>query len=149
MGRGRGGYIEIQTGYRDSGGYKVTDPGSIFVAERYIDQGYESVFRQRHPPNRTYDLSIKSSDDERFIKNIEVKRVTSDNPSKMAVRIHEGFTQFRSGQEDTVAIYLPKHRNSSTGIEFARSGYEEAVRKGWVTGHVEVWFSDKTRITFV
>ena len=42
MGRGRGGYTEKQTSYKDSGGHKVTDPGAIFVAERYIDQGYEA-----------------------------------------------------------------------------------------------------------
>lgn len=25
-------------------------------------------------------------------------------------------------------------------------GFAEAKRKGWVKGHVEVWFSDKTKI---
>ena len=45
MGRGQGGYTEKQTTYKDSGGHKVTDQGAVFVAERYIDQGYEAVFR--------------------------------------------------------------------------------------------------------
>ena len=48
MGRGRGGYTGYETCYKDSGGHKVTDKGSIFVAERYIDQGYEAVFKQKH-----------------------------------------------------------------------------------------------------
>ena len=71
MGRGRGGYTSYESGYRDSGGNKVADKGSIFVAERYIDQGYESVFRREHQPNKSYDLTIKSSDDSTFVKNIE------------------------------------------------------------------------------
>ena len=45
MGRGRGGYTEKQTSYKDSGGHKVTDSGAIFVAERYIDQGYEACIQ--------------------------------------------------------------------------------------------------------
>ena len=40
MGRGKGGYTQIQTNYKDSGGRKVTDSGTIFVAERYIDMGF-------------------------------------------------------------------------------------------------------------
>ncbi len=48
MGRGRGGYTGKQVTYRDSGGHKVKDPGSIFVGERYIDMGYEVVFRREH-----------------------------------------------------------------------------------------------------
>lgn len=146
MGRGRGGYTQILLCYRDSGGYTVTDPGAVFIAERYMDQGYESVFRQTHPPSRTYDLSIKSSNDLGFIKNIEVKRITSSNPSKIASRIKQGFSQFPEGREDTVAIYLPNHNNTETSRAFAREGFYEAKRKGWVKGHVEIWFSDKTKI---
>lgn len=146
MGRGRGGYTSYESGYRDSGGNKVTDKGSIFVAERYIDQGYESVFRREHQPNKSYDLTIKSSDDSTFVKNIEVKRVTSDNPSSIAKNIKKGFTQFKPGEEDTVAIVLPNHRNSETGRKLTQEGFAEAKRKGWVKGKVEVWFSDKTKI---
>ena len=146
MGRGRGGYTSIQSGYKDSGGFKVTDKGAIFVAERYIDMGYESVFRQRHDPEPSYDLTIKSSDDEIFIRNIEVKQITSLNPSKMADRLKKAFAQFKTGREDTVAVYLPNYTNNEAGKNFARSGYSEATRKGWVKGRVEVWFSDKTSI---
>lgn len=149
MGRGKGGYTTIQTGYRDSGGRKVTDPGSVFVAERYIDAGYESVFRQRHEPQKTYDLTIKTSDDSEYVKNIEVKRLTSNNPSVMAKRIGEAFTQFSSGREDTVAIVLPNLKNNGKGLQFAKDGYSEALRKGFVKGNVEVWFSDKTKIEFI
>nr|WP_027871319.1 hypothetical protein [[Eubacterium] cellulosolvens] len=148
MGRGRGGYTAIQTNYRDSGGYKVTDSGTIFVAERYIDMGYEAVFRQRHDERdeKTYDLSIKTSDDEHFVKNIEVKRTTSKNSSQLAKNIKEGFEQVEKG--GTVAIYLPgRKRSEQTTIDFINKGYQEAVRKGHVKGSVEVWFDDKTMIS--
>lgn len=148
MGRGRGGYTSIQTNYKDSGGRKVTDRGTIFVAERYIDMGYESVFRQRHDEEdrKTYDLSIKTSNDESFVKNIEVKQTTSKNPSQLAKNIKEGFEQVGDG--GTVAIYLPgRLKNSQSTKDFINNGYQEAVRKGDVKGPVEVWFDDKTRIT--
>lgn len=146
MGRGRGGYTGYEPSYKDSGGHKVTDRGSIFVAERYIDQGYEAVFKQTHEPAKTCDLLIKTSDDSSVVKHIEVKRVTSENPSKLATNIGDGFTHFTSSYDGTVAIVLPHHKNSETGRQFAKAGFSEAERKGWVTGHVEVWFSDKTKM---
>lgn len=146
MGRGRGGYTEKQENYRDSGGHKVTDPGTIFVAERYMDEGYEAVFRQQHQPDRMYDLSIKSSNDEDFIKNIEVKRITSNSPSKIADRIKSANGQI--GEDDTIAIVLPHHKNSETGRAFAEAGIAEARRKGLIKGPIEVWFSDKTKIIY-
>ena len=146
MGRGRGGYTEKQVSYRDSGGYKVTDPGAIFVAERYIDEGYEAVFRQKHAPEKSYDISIKSSDDTEFIKNIEVKRVTGSNPSKIASNIKKAGLQIKEGE--TVAIVLPNHKNDEAGRNFAKAGVDEARRKGYIKGPIEVWFSDKTKIDF-
>ncbi len=148
MGRGRGGYTSIQLYYKDSGGRKVTDSGTIFIAERYIDMGYEAVFRQRHDEinAKTYDLSIKTSNDEHFIKNIEVKQTTSNNPSQLAKNIKEGFQQV--GEGGTVAIYLPdKQSNSKTTLDFITAGYNEALRKQNVMGTVEVWFDDKTKRT--
>ncbi len=144
MGRGRGGYTEKKTSYKDSGGQKVTDKGAVFVAERYIDMGYESVFRQEHDGRKTYDLTIKTSDDKQFVKNIEVKKVTSTNPSQMAKNIREGFAQV--GEEGTVAVYLPHHSNCASAVGFSRVAFAEALRKHWVIGHVEVWFNDRTRI---
>ncbi len=147
MGRGRGGYTSIQSTYKDSGGRKVTDSGTIFVAERYIDMGYEAVFRQRHDEKneKTYDLSIKTSNDEDFIKNIEVKRVTSLNPSQLAKNIKIGFGQV--GEGGTVAIYLPGRTCGSEKIQkFIKDGYQEAQRKGNVKGEVEIWFDNKTRV---
>ena len=144
MGRGRGGYTEKQTSYKDSGGHKVTDPGVIFVAERYIDQGYEAVFRQEHPNQKNYDLTIKTSDDSQIIKNVEVKKIESDNPSQMAKNLKKAFTQV--GEDGTVAVYLPHHSNCPSAVSFAQEAYAEAVRKGWIKGSVEVWFNDKTKI---
>lgn len=146
MGRGHGGYVEKHESYRDSGGHKVTDPGTIFVAELYMDEGYEVVFRQQHQPDRMYDLSIKSSNDEDFIKNIEVKRVTSSSPSKIADRIKSANKQISDG--GTIAIVLPYHKNNETGRAFAEAGIAEARRKGLIKGPVEVWFSDKTKIAY-
>lgn len=144
MGRGAGGYTEKQTSYRDSGGHKVTDSGAIFVGERYIDMGYETVFRQEHAGQKNYDLTIKTSDDNEFVKNIEVKQTTSKNPPQMAKNIRKGFEQV--GEGGTVAVYLPHRTNCDSAIKYAKEAYAEAKRKGWINGSVEVWFSDKTKI---
>ena len=146
MGRGRGGYTEKQPSYKDSGGRKVIDKGAIFVAERYMDLGYEAVFRRDHSPERGCDLTIKTSDDETFVKNIEVKRITSSNPSKISTRIGEAAGQINEG--DTVAIFLPNHRNTESGRALAEAGIAEAKRKGYIKGPVEVWFSDKTCVHY-
>ncbi len=148
MGRGRGGYVGKQALYMDTAGETVGDRHAIFVAERYMDMGYEAVFRRRRPPDKSYDLTIKSSDDNEYIKNIEVKGVTSYNPSQMAIDIRRAFGQFDPGYEDTVAIFLLNFRNNEAGRKFAKEGFNEAVRKGNVKGHVEVWFSDRTKIVF-
>lgn len=146
MGRGRGGYTEKQTGYKDSGGFKVTDKGAIWVAERYIEDGYESVFRQRHDPETSCDLTIKTSDDTQTIKNIEVKQVTSQNPSKIATHIKEANEQISSG--DTIALYFPNRTSARESISFVEQGIAEARRKNHIKGPVEVWFSDKKKKTY-
>ncbi|MDO4839026.1 MAG: hypothetical protein Q4B32_11650 [Clostridia bacterium] len=146
MGRGRGGYTGYEMCYKDSGGHKVTDKGSIFVAERYIDKGYEVVFKQTHEPKKTCDLLIKTSDDSRMVKYIEVKRVTSENSSKLATNIGDAFTHFSAEQNGTAAIYLPNHRNGEGARQFVMKGFLEAKRKGWVNGKVEIWFNDRTKI---
>lgn len=79
-----------------------------------------------------------------FVKNIEVKATTSNNPSQLAKNIKEGFEQV--GKDGTVAIYLPGKANNGSNREFVQKGYDEAVRKGHVIGKVEVWFSDKTKL---
>ncbi len=104
-------------------------------------KGYETVFRQEHHGKRTYDLTIKDSNDTKVIKNIEVKKVTSNNPSKISDDIIKGFKQVGIG--GTVAIYLENH-TKSTGEILAKTGYAEAKRKGKVFGSVEIWYKDKT-----
>ena len=149
VGRGRGGYTERQVFYKDTAGRKVIDRGAIFVAERYMDLGFEPVFRCERRKNgaRQYDLTIKTSDDLYYIKNIEVKRTTSPNPSQMAKNIKEGFGQFKYYSNATVAIYLPQYdSNSVEGRKYIQAGFNEAMRKGHVLGHVEVWFNDKGTI---
>ena len=146
MGRGNGGYTEKQTGYKDSGGFKITDKGAIWVAERYIEDGYESVFRQRHDPETSCDLTIKTSDDAQTVKNIEVKQVTSQNPSKIATHIKEANEQIALG--DTIALYFPNRTSSGESISFVEQGIAEARRKNYIKGPVEVWFSDKKKKTY-
>jgi hypothetical protein len=146
LGRGRGGYTVKQESYKDSGHNKVKDRNAIFVGECYMDLGYETVFRRTHEPDKGYDLTIKTCDDLHFVKNIEVKGVTSSNPSKIATNIKKANEQIGVG--DTIAIYLPKHINNDAGRQFAQQGIAEANRKGWIKGPIEVWFSDKSKITF-
>ena len=148
MGRGYGGYNDKQKFYKDSGDQKVTDPGAIFVAERYMDAGYESVFRRRRDSEgiRTCDLTIKTSDDTSIIKHIEVKRVTSNNPSQVAKNIKTAKGQINTG--DTVALYMPNYGNSGDGRTLVQAGIAEAKRKGDVIGPIEVWFADKTKMYF-
>lgn len=147
MGRGRGGYTEKQTGYKDSGGHKVSDTGAIWIAERYIDMGYESVFRQQHPERgKQFDLTIKTADDRTPVKNIEVKKVTTLNTSNIAKNIKTASKQISIG--DTVALYMEGRMNTADNRSFVSKGIDEARRKGYIKGPVEVWFSDKTRITY-
>lgn len=146
MGRGRGGYNTKQITYYDSNNRKVIDKNAIFVAERYIDQGYEVVFRRTHEPDRGCDLTIKTSDDLHIIKNIEVKGVTSDNSSKISTRIEAADTQISDG--DTIAIYLPNFKSDTDGKNFALAGLREAHRKGLIKGPIEFWFSDQCCVVF-
>lgn len=147
MGRGRGGYTEIQTWYKDSGGFKVIDKGSIWVAERYIEMVYESVFRQEHPTlGQQYDLTIKTADDISYVKNIEVKKVTTLNSSNIAKKIHQASSQISSG--DTVVLYFEGRNKTQDNIDFVVKGIEEAQRKNYIKGPIEVWFADKNKIIF-
>ena len=134
MGRGHGGYTEFQKCYKDSGGHKVDDPGSIFVAERYIEQGYESVFRQTHE-YRSCDLTIKTSDDKQLVKNIEVKMIYSDKPSQIAKRIKDAGGQIK--ESDTIALYIHKHTQCPTSVKMVTSAINEARRKG-----CSIWTAD-------
>lgn len=144
MGRGRGGYTQHQLSYRDSGGRKVKDKGSIFVAERYMDLGYESVFRREIDGVKRFDLTIKTSDDVNFVKNIEVKQVISPNSSRIAENIRNGFEQLAGEGGGTIALYDANHNQSQDRISFILKGIDEARRKGWIKGPIEVWFKDKT-----
>ncbi len=146
MGRGNGGYTEVSSthSYKDSGGHKVTDQGAIWIGERYIEAGYETVFRQQHPQRGTqYDLTIKTSDDTEYVKNIEVKQLTTRNPSNIAKNIHDAGKQIGDG--DTVALYFPTRKSTPENLDFVNRGIAEAGRKGYVKGPIEVWFSDKTK----
>ena len=95
---------------------------------------------------RGENISFSYSKDKDFIKKIEVKQITSNNASKIAARINEANQQI--SREDTIAIVLAKHKNDNNGRAFAEAGIDEARRKGYIKGKIEVWFSDKTKIVF-
>ncbi|MDD3242480.1 MAG: hypothetical protein PHD32_02005 [Eubacteriales bacterium] len=142
MGKGRGGYDSKQVKDTNSRGRKVKDQNSVFVAERYIDQGKVVVFRAERQ-GKMFDLSIKDIGDSKIERNIEVKGVISDRPSQTAEDIAKGFTQVPEGE--TAARYDP-NRTKTEAIKLAEAGFAEALRKHTVKGTVEVWFRDKTMI---
>ena len=74
------------------------------------------------------------------------RTLSSKRPSQIAIRIKDAKLQINPG--DTVAIVLPNHTNNQAGVAFAKAGVEEARRKGFIVGPIEVWFSDKTKIEF-
>lgn len=90
MGRGRGGYTKHQLYYKDSGGNKK-DKGAIFIAEQYMDLGYEAIFRRETNNSKRFDLTIKMSNDIDFVKNIEVKLINSEKATRIASNIEHGF----------------------------------------------------------
>ena len=106
------------------------------------------MFRQSESEGKHYDLTIKDSNDVEFIKNIEVKKVTSENPSQIAKNIEKAFRQLEGAPNGTVALFFEHHTNTQEIRDVIRKGYEEAMRKNNVKGPVEIWFKDKTSITF-
>ena len=63
-----------------------------------------------------------------------------------AENINRANGQIQTG--DTVAIYLPNHRNDEDARKFVSAGVAEAQRKGYIKGPIEIWFSDKTKIEY-
>ena len=91
-------------------------------------------------------MTIKTADDKSYVKNIEVKKVTTLNASNISKNIHKATTQV--GDNGTVALYFEGRKNTATNRDFAHKGVEEARRKGYIKGSVEVWFADKTKIVY-
>jgi hypothetical protein len=81
-----------------------------------------------------------------YVKNIEVKKVTTMNASNIAKNIHRASGQISNG--DTVALYFEGRKSTADNRSFVSKGVDEARRKGYIKGPVEVWFSDKTKITY-
>ena len=133
--------------YYDTGGHKVTDKNAIEVAEHYIREGKYVAFLQQKPPDKRADLSVEGF-------HVEVKGISSTNPSQVASKIKQGFEQLevdmsRYSKEDrrpTKVIILSKHESFSEGYNSACEGYKEAVRKGDVKGSVEFWYHNKIHI---
>ena len=83
-----------------------------------MDLGYESVFRREIDGVKRFDLTIKTSDDVNFVKNIEVKQVISPNSSRIAENIRNGFEQLAGEGGGTIALYDANHNQSQDRISF-------------------------------
>lgn len=130
--------------YYDTGGHKVTDKNAIAVAEQYIKEGKYVVFLEEEPPNHRADLLVDG-------RLVEVKGISSMNSSKVQNVIKRAFTQIeeskekyanKSGESNKVVLLL-KHSDPSDGLRIITDGFNKAVRAGYVTGKVEIWYNGK------
>lgn len=64
----------------------------------------------------------------------------------LAKNIHKASSQLDEG--GTVALYFEGRKSTAANKDFVRKGIEEARRKGYIKGPVEVWFSDKTKFDY-
>ena len=133
--------------YEDINGHKIDDKGTIAVAEWYMGQGFNVIFQPEQSGERGvkgFDLTLRTSENKEFIRDIEVKRITSVTEENVTKHIKEGFQQVQDG--GTVTIYLPRNRQDQRIIRKLQHGFEEANRLGLVKGHVEAFFSDGSRM---
>ena len=105
--------------YRDTGGKKVTDKNAIAVAEYYIKEGKYVAFLKEMPQvQRRADLSVEGI-------HTEVKGTSSQNPSKIATHIIEGFEQVDA---DNYMYPSDTHRKGRVVILSKHSSLDEAKR---------------------
>lgn len=142
MGRGNGGYVEKQDFYRDTAGRKVIDKGAIAVAEAYIDQGKEVVFRRVHEPDQFYDLTIKDPETEEYIKDIEVKTFYSFKANTISAKIENATSQLASSKNPVITLYLPTVTNEIEARCKLHDGIIAAMKH--IQSDVEVLMGDKT-----
>ena len=124
--------------YYDTGGHKVKDPNAIAVAEYYINKGEYVAFLQEKPNvQQRADLSVEGV-------HVEVKGMSSLNPSKVANRIDEAFEQvdadnYRypiSTHRPGRVVILSKYPSLEVAKDVVTKGFEEAKRKNFVSGEV-------------
>jgi len=126
--------------YRDTGGNKVKDKNAIEVAEYYIKNGKYVAFLQEKDGQKRADLSVDG-------QHVEVKGMSSPNPSQVAKNLKKGLKQVdaenkrypeATHRKGTVVI-LSEYPSFEEAKRIVTTGYNEAVRKGYVTGNVKLF----------
>lgn len=126
--------------YYDTGGHKVKDQNAVAVGEYYIKQGKYVAFLKEIPNENRADMSVEGV-------HIEVKGMSSPNPSQVAKNLKKGFTQVDADNKrhptethrpGTVVI-LSEYKTLEEAQRVVKAGYDEAVRKGYVTGNVKLF----------
>ncbi len=126
--------------YYDSGGHKVKDKNAIIIGEYYINKGKYVVFLKEVPDDNRADLSVEGI-------HVEVKGMSSKNPSQVAKNIKKGFIQVDADNKrypkethcPGVVIILSEYDSLEEALRIVKAGYDEAVRKGYVTGYVKLF----------
>lgn len=134
--------------YYDTGGHKVKDKNAIEVAEQYMSEGKYVAFLQEKENSRRPDLMV----DRELL--VEVKGISSTNPGQVAKNIKKAFQQIETElshypedkRKPSKVIILSRHDNFEAAFKSAREGYQEAKRKGLVSGPVEFWHQGKVFI---
>lgn len=133
--------------YFDTGGNKVRDNNAIIVAEHYIDEGKYVAFLQEKEGQKRADLSVDG-------QHVEVKGLSTLNPDNVEGKLKSAFKQVYADNyrypEDThregKVIILSKHE-SNVSESYIREqmykGFQSAMRKGYITGKVELWIKGK------
>ena len=70
--------------YYDTGGHKVKDQNAVAVGEYYIKQGKYVAFLKEIPNENRADMSVEGV-------HVEVKGMSSPNPSQVAKNLKKGF----------------------------------------------------------
>lgn len=124
--------------YYDTGNHKVTDKNAIEVGKYFINHGQYVAFLQEKPPAKRPDLSVNHE----FL--VEVKGMTSLKPNKVTNNIREAFIQIAAEQSKYPpenkfpgrVVILSRYKNFEDGYSVVRTGYADAVRRGYVNGEV-------------
>ncbi len=128
--------------YYDTGGHKVKDKNAIEVAEQYMSEGREVLFLQEKQNTKRPDLLV----DRELL--VEVKGISTTNSGQVSKNIKKAFQQIESElshhpeneRKPFKVVIVSRHDNFEAGFKAVREGYQEAKRKGYVTGPVEFWY---------
>lgn len=125
--------------YYDTGGHKVKDKNAIEVAEHYLKNGKYVAFLKEIPDENRADMSVEGV-------HVEVKGMSSLNPGQVAKNLKKGFIQVDADNkrysEEThrcgIVVILSGYNSLEEAQRVVKVGYDEAIRKGYVTGKVKL-----------